>query len=266
MTEHTHIIASDRVTGTNVFNPAGEKLGHLEKIMLDKYSGRVAFALMSFGGFLGIGTRFHPLPWGALKYDTAKEGYVVDLDKKTLEAYVRHLNLYPAGVTIMVSDPKPSEMPGLLEVNIVASMGQASEGRTYLVSKDGSRFMEGRVYDIGQNPFKKELGLTADQSVRIDKIWEATRPELRQEWDSLSALETKLSKMIQADADEAALTRQIDRVETARASANKSRSLMLVQMLKVLTPDQRTRFTALHDRWQQDNVPSPARPSDPPRR
>ena len=85
MTEHTHIIASDRVTGTNVFNPAGEKLGHLEKIMLDKYSGRVAFALMSFGGFLGIGTRFHPLPWGALKYDTAKEGYVVDLDKKTLE-------------------------------------------------------------------------------------------------------------------------------------------------------------------------------------
>ncbi|MFN7982231.1 MAG: Spy/CpxP family protein refolding chaperone [Vicinamibacterales bacterium] len=116
------------------------------------------------------------------------------------------------------------------------------------------------------DPFKKELGLTADQSVRIDKIWEATRPELRQEWDSLSALETKLSKMIQADADEAALTRQIDRVETARASANKSRSLMLVQMLKVLTPDQRTRFTALHDRWQQDNVPSPARPSDPPRR
>jgi Spy/CpxP family protein refolding chaperone len=101
-------------------------------------------------------------------------------------------------------------------------------------------------------PFKKELGLTADQSARIDKIWETTRPELRQEWDELSKLEDKLSHLIQSDADEAALTRQIDRVETARANANKTRSLMLVQMLKVLTPDQRTRFRALHDRWERD--------------
>ena len=111
-------------------------------------------------------------------------------------------------------------------------------------------------------PFKKELGLTSDQAARIDKIWEATRPELRQEWDTLSALETKLSRMIQNDSDETVLTRQIDRVETARASANKTRSLMLVQMLKVLTHDQRTRFTALHDRWQQENAPA-VRPADP---
>ncbi len=116
-------------------------------------------------------------------------------------------------------------------------------------------------------PFKKELGLTADQSARLDKIWEATRPELRQEWDALSGLDAKLSRLIQVDADEAVLTRQIDRVETARSSANKTRSLMLVQMLKVLTPEQRTRFNALHERWQQDNpvAPSP-RPADPPRR
>jgi Spy/CpxP family protein refolding chaperone len=110
-------------------------------------------------------------------------------------------------------------------------------------------------------PFKKELGLTADQSTRIDKIWESTRPELRQEWDELSKLEDKLSHLIQVDADEAALTRQIDRVETARANANKTRSLMLVQMLKVLTPDQRTRFRALHDKWQQEQA-SPPRRSD----
>ena len=114
-------------------------------------------------------------------------------------------------------------------------------------------------------PFKKELGLTSDQSARIDKIWEATRPELRQEWDTLSALETKLLQMIQDDRDEAVLTRQIDRLETARASANKTRSLMLVQMLKVLTHDQRARFNALHDRWQQENTP-PVRPSGPQRR
>lgn len=114
-------------------------------------------------------------------------------------------------------------------------------------------------------PFKKELGLTSEQSLHIDKIWETTRPELRQEWDELSALEAKLSRLIQNDADEAALTRQIDRVETARANASKTRSLMLVQMLKVLTPDQRTRFTTLHDRWQQEQ-PRSVRPPEPPRR
>ena len=114
-------------------------------------------------------------------------------------------------------------------------------------------------------PFKKELGLTADQSSRIDKIWETTRVELRQEWDELSKLEAKLSRMIQSDADEAALTRQIDRVETARANANKSRSLMLVQMVKVLTPEQRTRFNALHDRWQQEQQQQqPQRQGRPP--
>lgn len=125
------------------------------------------------------------------------------------------------------------------------------------------------------DPFKKELGLSTDQSARIDKIWETTRVELRLEWDELSKLESKLSRLIQNDADEAVLTRQIDRVETARASANKTRSLMLVQMLKVLTPDQRTRFTSLHDRWEREQglspvLPSPAaprppRPSEPPR-
>ncbi len=97
--------------------------------------------------------------------------------------------------------------------------------------------------------FTLELGLTADQAVQIDKIWEATRPELRVELDDLSRFESKLSRLIQEDADEAALSRQIDRVETARANANKTRSLMFVQMRKALTPDQRVRLDALHDRW-----------------
>lgn len=114
-------------------------------------------------------------------------------------------------------------------------------------------------------PFKKELGLTSDQSARIDKVWETTRPELRQEWDEFSKLDAKLSHLIQIDADEAVLTRQIDRVETARAGANKTRSLMLVQMLKVLTHEQRTRFTELHDRWQREQPPSDRGPA-PPRR
>jgi len=111
--------------------------------------------------------------------------------------------------------------------------------------------------------FKKDLGLTADQSARIDSIWETTRVELRQEWDELSRLEEKLSRLIQSDADEAMLSRQIDRVETARANANKTRSLMLVQMLKTLTPEQRARFKTLNDRWQQEHPPAgPRNPRD----
>jgi Spy/CpxP family protein refolding chaperone len=112
--------------------------------------------------------------------------------------------------------------------------------------------------------FKKDLGLTADQSARIDNIWETTRPELRQEWDELQRLEERLSHMIQNDADEAVLARQIDRVETARANTNKTRSLMLVQMLKTLTPDQRSRFRSLNDRWQQElRQRQPAEPRRP---
>src|SRR5262245_2237747 len=114
------------------------------------------------------------------------------------------------------------------------------------------------------DPFRKELGLTADQTVRIDKIWESTRTELRAEWDEFTKLETKLSKMIQNDADEAALSRQIDRVETARANANKTRSMMLVQMRKVLAPEQRKKFDATYQRWREEQrIPQPPTQNPP---
>ena len=79
------LIAADAVTGTNVYNPTGEKLGEVDDVMIDKVSGRAVYAIMSFGGFLGMGEKYHPLPWQTLKYDTAKGGYVVNLDKKRLE-------------------------------------------------------------------------------------------------------------------------------------------------------------------------------------
>ena len=79
------LIAGQRVEGTTVFNLAGEKLGTVEDIMIDKVSGRAIYAVMSFGGFLGMGEKFHPLPWATLKYDEQKGGYVVNLDKKLLE-------------------------------------------------------------------------------------------------------------------------------------------------------------------------------------
>lgn len=79
------LIAAEKVNGTSVYNTAGDKLGSIDDIMLDKNSGRAIYAVMSFGGFLGMGEKFHPLPWSTLKYDETKSGYVVNLDKKLLQ-------------------------------------------------------------------------------------------------------------------------------------------------------------------------------------
>jgi sporulation protein YlmC with PRC-barrel domain len=79
------VISSDRVEGTSVYNMAGDKLGSIDNLMIDKVSGQVRYAVLEFGGFLGIGTDRYPLPWSTLKYDTVKDGYVVPLDKSQLE-------------------------------------------------------------------------------------------------------------------------------------------------------------------------------------
>jgi len=80
------LIAAEKVEGTSVYNLAGEKLGTVEDVMLDKVSGKAIYAVMSFGGFLGIGEKYHPLPWSTLKYDEGRGGYVVNLDKRKLES------------------------------------------------------------------------------------------------------------------------------------------------------------------------------------
>ena len=69
------LISADKVVGTAVYDAAGERLGTIDSVMLNKRSGEVAYAVMSFGGFLGIGERFHPLPWDVLTYDQGKGGY-----------------------------------------------------------------------------------------------------------------------------------------------------------------------------------------------
>lgn len=79
------VISSDKVEGTNVYNTAGEKLGSIDDLMIDKRSGQVQYAVLEFGGFLGMGTDRYPLPWSMLKYDTDKDGYVVPLDKDRLD-------------------------------------------------------------------------------------------------------------------------------------------------------------------------------------
>ncbi len=81
------------------------------------------------------------------------------LDKATMEAYVRHLVLYPSQVKLTVNDPKPSEVPGFLDITVRAEAGAASEERTFLVSKDGQKILQATVYDVNQSPFQKELSL-----------------------------------------------------------------------------------------------------------
>ena len=82
--DHSLITAS-RVKGEPVFNLSGDRIGHIEDLSVQKASGQVIYALMSFGGFLGVGEKIHPLPWSVLKYDEAKGGYIVPLEKAQLE-------------------------------------------------------------------------------------------------------------------------------------------------------------------------------------
>ena len=80
-----HLIAGGKVAGTDVYSLDGEHIGSIEDVMLDKPTGRVAYAVLSFGGFLGLGSKHYPLPWEMLRYDSNLGGYVVKLDKIRLE-------------------------------------------------------------------------------------------------------------------------------------------------------------------------------------
>ena len=88
--ETNRLIASDKVEDTAVYNRQGERLGSVYNFMVDKRSGQVEYAVLSFGGFLGIGDSYYPLPWKSLKYDTSQGGYAVDLDKDRLQGAPRY--------------------------------------------------------------------------------------------------------------------------------------------------------------------------------
>lgn len=83
---HTRAILASRVQGTSVFNTAGEKIGHVQDVMLDKTSDNIMFAVLGFGGVLGIGEKYYPVPWSILTYDKDRDGYVVTLSKDELKA------------------------------------------------------------------------------------------------------------------------------------------------------------------------------------
>jgi len=96
-TEETReLIASDKVEGTAVYDYQGERLGSITNFMVDKRSGQAEYAVMQFGGFLGIGSDHYPIPWKMLKYDVDQGGYVVDLDADALNDAPRYQNDEPA--------------------------------------------------------------------------------------------------------------------------------------------------------------------------
>jgi hypothetical protein len=83
------LIASDRVEGTRVYGADGKHIGHIGRVILEKRGGRVAYAVLSFGGFLGMGQDHYPLPWEQLHYDEQLDGYRVDLTKEQIEGAPR---------------------------------------------------------------------------------------------------------------------------------------------------------------------------------
>ncbi|WP_078057811.1 PRC-barrel domain-containing protein [Rhizobium rhizosphaerae] len=85
ITETHDLIASDKVEGTAVYGLGGEHIGTIERLILEKRSGRVAYAVLSFGGFLGIGGDHYPLPWEKLTYDPDLSGYRTDLTREQVE-------------------------------------------------------------------------------------------------------------------------------------------------------------------------------------
>ena len=106
--------------------------------------------------------------------------------------------------------------------------------------------------------FQRELALSTDQSAKIDAIFQAAISQLRPKKEELDKQEDLLSQQIASGADEALVTRQVEKVEAIRSQMNKMRTLMLLKERQVLSPDQRVKLNKLHEQWEKDHKrPSP---------
>jgi hypothetical protein len=99
--ETSRLISSEKVAGSNVENTRGDSLGHIEEIMIDKISGKVAYAVLKYGSFLGMGGKLFALPWDILKYDTRQDAYVVGIPEEQL----KNAPSFDAGSTPNWGDP-----------------------------------------------------------------------------------------------------------------------------------------------------------------
>src|SRR3954454_19209048 len=99
------LIESDRVEGTTVYGPEGNNIGSIKRLMIEKISGRVAYAVMSFGGFLGMGAEEHPVPWAKLNYDARLGGYRTDiLNSSCGEPHILRVIRTMTGATATAND------------------------------------------------------------------------------------------------------------------------------------------------------------------
>ena len=122
---------------------------------------------------------------------------------------------------------------------------------------------------VQAEPVQKELKLTTEQSDKIEVLFRGARPQLQQKFDELNSQENELSRLVEAEAAEAAILAEAQRVEHLRADLNTARTLMIWHIRQVLTPEQRTRMKTLREEWERDHPQGPARNgngSPPPRR
>ena len=101
--------------------------------------------------------------------------------------------------------------------------------------------------------FQRDLSLTSDQTTRIENLFQSTVGALRAKKAELDTQEDELSRLIASNADEAVVVKQVDKVEAIRSNLNKMRTLQLLRMRQVLTPDQRTKLNKIHDQWEKDH-------------
>jgi Spy/CpxP family protein refolding chaperone len=101
--------------------------------------------------------------------------------------------------------------------------------------------------------FQRDLSLTSDQTTRIENLFQSTVGALRSKKAELDQQEDELSRLIASNADEAAVIKQVDRVEAIRSNLNKMRTLQLLHIRQVLTPDQRMKLNKIHDQWEKDH-------------
>ncbi len=107
--------------------------------------------------------------------------------------------------------------------------------------------------------FQREMALTPDQIARLEGVFQASMPALRTHKDALDRLENELSQVVaDGSLDDAQVVQKVDRVEAVRSELSRTRTLMLVRMRRILTPDQRLKLTALREAWEREHDP-PAR-------
>ena len=107
-------------------------------------------------------------------------------------------------------------------------------------------------------PYQRHLGLTSDQVSHLEAIWQGALPELRKGRDDLDRQEAELSRLIETNADETVVTRQVDKVEAIRGHLNKARTMMIWHHRQLLTPEQRVKLKAMRDRDRERAGAPPA--------